>query len=72
MVEQAIDFVFEGMVMKVVDSNSEFELVECVEENIAVEKHGKVVDIDGIKDIFHKHFTILVAMVEAKISMAWV
>jgi len=37
-IEQAIDLVFVEMVMKVVDLDSEGELVEHVEENIVVEK----------------------------------
>ena len=60
------------MVMTVVDVDSKVELVEHVEENIVVEKQGKVVDIEDIEDIFHKDFSILVPKVEAKISKAWV
>lgn len=72
MVELEIDFVFEEMVMKAVHLDSEVELVEHVEENILVEKQGKVVDIEDIDDIFHKDFNILVPKVEAKISNACV
>ncbi len=38
MVGQAIDLVFEEMVMKVVDSNCEVEFVERIEDNIVEEK----------------------------------
>ena len=49
-VAQAIDLVFEEMVVKVMDLDSEVELVEHVKENIAVVKQGEVADIE---DIFH-------------------
>ena len=76
MVGQGFDWVFEEMVMKVVDVNFEIEEVELVEEDkIVVE--NMVVGTEDIRDIFHKYFSNLdpkmyFEIVRAKVAMAWV
>jgi len=63
--------------MKVVNLDFEIEKVELVEEdNIVVEKKDMVVEIEDIKDIFHKYFSNLepkmdFEIVGGKDAMAW-
>ena len=57
--------------MKVVGLDFEVERVEQAEENIVVEKQGKVVEIEDIEGTFHNYFSILVPKVEAKFAKAY-
>ena len=76
MIGQVVDWVFEEMVMKVVDLDFEIDKVEMVEEdNILVEKKDMVVAIEDIEDIFHNYFSKHVPkmdfeIVGAKVAMA--
>ena len=76
-VEQGIDFIFEGMVMKVVDfdvvgSDDVVEdFVEYFEENFVeyfedknVDMVDRMVDTDSMESIFHRDFVFLVPKIE--------
>ena len=71
MLEQVVDWNFEGMVwmvMKVVDLGFEIEGASLVEEgNIVMEKKNKVV---GIEDFYHKDFSNLVPKMDFEVARA--
>ena len=67
---QAIDLIFEEMVMEVVDFDFCFDVVDSVEDFIEgeslnmLEMRDKKVDIDNTGRTFHKDFVLLVLKVE--------
>ena len=77
MLGQVIDWVFEKMVMKIVDFDFEIEKVELIEEeNIVMENKDMIVRIEDIEDIFHKEFSNFESKMEfeivgAKVAITW-
>ena len=67
---QVIDFIFEEMVMEVVDFDFDFDVVDSVEDFFEEESldmmdiMDKRVDIDNIGRTFHMDFVFLVPKVE--------
>ena len=69
-VEPAIDFIFEGMVMEVVDFDvvGSNDVVEDFVENFVEEENvdmvDRMVDTDSTESIFHRDFVLLVPKLE--------
>ena len=63
LVGQVTDFLFEEMVMEVMDFDFDFDFVDSVEEE-GLDMMDKMVDIDNTGRTFHKDFVLLEPKVE--------